>query len=338
MIVAGRAVIVWAAAFWPALLIWGTVQVAAGPSPELTALDHDKQTMAAELARQVAYCSARQDTSHPAFKGCIDWHSAVHGVWALLAYQRATGDAQYAPLVGSILNKEALSQERAHLKQSPLFEMPYGRAWFLRLAIEHHRLTGSEDLLPFADEVAFSLRDFYRRRGIDRLAGAYQSASWALINLLDYARHRHLAELEAEVRDAVKTNFVDVEPKCASVRERGEFMAICSNWAALVARVLTREDYAPWLEKFIAMNGLPTPLVHPDSDHEFGLNFSRAWGLWDMYAASGRADVAAAYAAHLKAGYLPASNWRGSYQAVGHWVAQFGLFALQPLFGPEAGR
>ncbi len=335
--VAGRAVIVGAAILWMALLTGGTVR-AAGPPAEIAALEHDKQAMAAGLARQVAYCSARQDTSHPAFKGCIDWHSAVHGVWALLAYQRATGDTQYASLVGSILTREALSQERAHLKQLPLFEMPYGRAWFLRLAIEHHRLTGSEDLLPFADEVAFSLRDFYRRRGIDRFSGAYESASWALINLLDYARRRHLDDLEAEVTDAVRKNFVEVEVKCATNRERGEFMAICSNWAALVSRVLAREDYVPWLDRFIAMNGLPTPLTRSDSDHEFGLNFSRAWGLWDMYAASGRADVAAAYAAHLKAGYQPASNWRGSYQAVGHWVAQFGMFALQPLFGPEAGR
>jgi len=338
MIVAGKAVILRAAVFWLGLLVGGTVLAAAEPPPELAALDHDKQPMAAELARQAAYCSGRQDTSHPAFKGCIDWHSAVHGVWALLAYQRATGDTKYAALVGSILNKERLSQERAHLRQAPLFEMPYGRAWFLRLAIEHHRLTGSEELLPFADEVASSLRDFYRGRRIDRFSGAYQSASWALINLLDYARHRHLAELEAEVKDAVKKNFVDVDPTCAAGRERGEFMAICSNWAALVSRVLSREEYAAWLEKFIAINGLPAPLTRPDSDHEFGLNFSRAWGLWDIYAASGRADVASAYAAHLKAGYQPASNWRGSYQAVGHWVAQFGLFALQPLFGPVAGR
>jgi len=338
MIVAERSVIVRAAVILAALLMGGTVQAVAEPPLELAALDHDKRTMAAELARQAAYCSARQDTAHPAFKGCIDWHSSVHGVWALLAYQRATGDAQYAALVASILNKDALAQERASLRQAPLFEMPYGRAWFLRLAIEHHRLTGADDLLPFADEVAFSLRDFYRRRGIDRFSGAYQSASWALINLLDYARHRNLAELEAEVKDAVRKNFVDVEPKCTAERERGEFMAICSNWAALASRVLTRDDYGPWLARFIAVNGLPGPVTHPDNDHEFGLNFSRAWGLWDMYAASGRADVSAAYAAHFRAGYRPASNWRGSYQAVGHWVAQFGLFALQPLFGPEDGR
>lgn len=335
---AGKAVIFRAAVGLAALVIGGTGRAAAEPQRDLAALDHDKRTMAAELARQVAYCSGRRDTPHPAFKGCIDWHSAVHGVWALLAYQRATGDAQYAALVGSILNKDALAQERAHLRQAPLFEMPYGRAWFLRLAIEHHRLTGSAELLPFADEVAVSLRDFYRRRGVDRFSGAYQSASWALINLLDYARHRHLSALEAEVTESVRKSFIDVDPKCAADRERSEFMAICSSWAALASRVLTHDEYAPWLDRFIAINGLPAPLVHPDSDHEFGLNFSRAWGLWDMYAASGRADVAAAFAAHLAAGYQPASNWRGSYQVVGHWVAQFGLFALQPLFGAEDGR
>jgi hypothetical protein len=42
--------------------------------------------------------------------------------------------------------------------------------------------------------------------------------------------------------------------------------------------------------------------------------------------------------AHFNNAFAPASNWRGNYMAVGHWVAQFGLFALQPLFGPEAGR
>lgn len=337
MIVADMAGIVRVAICLAVILIGGTAHAADTPK-ELVALDHDKATIAAELARQVAYCSGRPDTSNPAFKGCIDWHSSVHGVWALLAYQRATGDAHYAALVNSILNKDALAQERAHLAKAPSFEMPYGRSWFLRLAIEHHRLTGSDELLPFADDVAFSLRDYYRRRGVDRFSGAYRSASWAMINLLDYARHRHLAELEAEVKGLVVKNFVDVDPKCAVARERSEFMAVCTNWAALVSRVLSREDYGPWLDRFIAANGLPVPLNEADTDHEFGLNFSRAWGLWDMYAASGRADVAASYAAHFEAGYKPASNWRGSYEAVGHWVAQFGLFALQPQFGPVAGR
>jgi len=309
---------------------------------ELTPLVERKQTIAAALARQVAYCSSRRDTDHPAFKGCVDWHSSVHGVWALVAYQRATGDSQYAPLVASILDRQALAREREHLRQSATFEMPYGRAWFLRLAIEHGKLTGTDDrakdLLPFADDVAASLQNYYRGRRVDRFAGAYKSDSWALINLIDYARYRHLADLEADVTGWVKKDFVEVDPKCPPASERGEFMAVCTNWAALVARVLDRADYAAWLDRFIAVNGLPSPVAQADSDHEFGLNFSRAWGLWDMYDKSGRADVAKAYAAHFDRGFSPDTNWRGSYMAVGHWVAQFGMFAVQPLFGPEKGR
>src|SRR5262249_49432385 len=149
---------------------------------------------------------------------------------------------------------------------------------------------------------------------------------------------RQLGELECEATCWINKSFVDMEPTCAYERERGNFMAICTNWAALVSRVLEAQQYAGWLDRFIAANGLPSPIVHANGDHELGLNLSRAWGLWDMYAQSGRADVAEAYAAHLDRGLTPSSNWRGSYMVVGHWVAQFGMFAMQPLFGPERGR
>jgi Protein of unknown function (DUF2891) len=321
-----------------AVMVGGTAPAGAEIPAALASLQQQRESIAADLARQAAYCSQRQDTQHPAFKGCVDWHSAVHGVWALVAYQRATGDRQYAPVVSSILVKDALAREREHLRQSPQFEMPYGRAWFLRLAIDHHKLTGADDLAAFADEVASSMRNYYRARAVDRFSGAYGSDSWALINLFDYARYRHLTELEADVAGWIRTGFVAVDPKCSYDRERGEFMAICTNWAALAARVLDRPAYAEWLDKFIATNGLPSPVVRPNDDHEFGLNFSRAWGLWDMYDRSGRTDILSAYAEHLQRGLMPASNWRGSYMAVGHWVAQFGMFAAQPLFGPEAGR
>jgi DUF2891 family protein len=316
----------------------GSVAMAAQVPPSLVPLLEQKEDIASKLARQAAFCVQRRDTNHPAFKGCIDWHSAVHGVWALVAYERATGNRQYSSLVSSILTKDALEGEREHLRRSPEFEMPYGRAWFLRLAIDHHSLAGSDDLLPIADEVALSMRDYYRRRTIERLSDSYQSDSWALINLLDYAQHRNLSDLEAEVTSWVEKSFVTVDQKCPSKRERGEFMAICTNWAALVSRVLGRKEYSEWLDKFIEINGLPTPISRPVSDHDFGLNFSRAWGLWDMYDKTARLDVINAYAAHLDHGLIPASNWRGSYGAVGHWVAQFGMFAVQPLFGPKAGR
>src|SRR5262245_34376899 len=70
--------------------IFGSTTIRAQP-PSLAPLAERKNAIAADLARQAALCSARRDTDHFAFKGCIDWHSAVHGVWALLAYEKATG-------------------------------------------------------------------------------------------------------------------------------------------------------------------------------------------------------------------------------------------------------
>ncbi len=34
----------------------------------------------------------RRDTKHPAFCGCIDWHSSVHGAYGLLTAARLTGN------------------------------------------------------------------------------------------------------------------------------------------------------------------------------------------------------------------------------------------------------
>jgi hypothetical protein len=216
--------------------------------------------------------------------------------------------------------------------------MPYGRAWFLRLVIEHRALTDALDLVEFGDEVANSLRDHYTTHAIRRLSGSYGSASWALINLLDYARMRGNSELETQVVEWVRRHFIAVDQKCPAELERGHFMAVCTNWAALVARVLEKDEYLQWLERFVQLNGIPAAVKTPAGAHHFGLNFSRAWGLWDIYAKSGREDIAIAYADHLNHGFSPKSNWSGDYRAVGHWVAQFGMFAAQGLHGPRPGR
>lgn len=304
----------------------------------LSPLLERKADVASRLAAQAAFCSSRKDTRHTAFRGCIDWHSAVHGVWALVAYQRATGDEKHAALISSILAKDKVQAERRFLRRRPTFEMPYGRAWFLRLALDHERLTGSPQLRDMADEVAASMRDYFLQVGIDPRSGSYDSDSWALLNLIDYARHRKLDELRAEVEGWVRSRFASPEPNCPYRLERGHFMAVCSNWAALVSRIMDREMFTAWFDRFAKINGLPSPVLTPRSSHHYGLNFSRAWGLWDIYDKTGRTDVADAYASHFAKGFSPKSNWSGDYRSVGHWVAQFGMFALQPLFGPEKGR
>jgi hypothetical protein len=300
------------------------------------ALAKSKATIASHLAEPIAACVAKTDTDHPAFHGCIDWHSSVHGTWALVAYGRATKDKKYDELVRSVLTPEGIRAELEHLAQNPDFEMPYGRAWFLRLMIELNGAKQYRFLDKAGDEVARSILANYRSRGLSPHARDYASASWAMMNVIDYARAKKLPDIEREAVEMVRAAFLE-KPSCEPRMETG-FMAVCTNWAALVSRVLPREAFVTWLQGADLNLASATPITDPESAHQSGLNFSRAWGFWDIYAATGDAAYAAQYARHFEQTFNEEDQWKGDYQRVGHWVAQFGVFALQPQFGARDGR
>jgi hypothetical protein len=306
---------------------------------DLASLQARRAEIAADLASTVRQCVVRKDTSHAAFHGCIDWHSAVHGTSALIVYGRMTGDSQDAALIASALAPEKIAAERQLLRARPGFEMPYGRAWFLRLAVEHALGHGSDALRPMAEDVLSSMLDHYRRQPPDPRRGSYGSDSWALINMHDYAVHSGNASALGAIRAKVNGHFVQQGSGCDYALETGEFMAVCSNWAWLVSKVLEGDEFDAWAEGFFKRSGLPQPVTRPGNWHHHGLNFSRAWGLWQLYAASGRASAReaylAAYLAHFRETYETPRLWRGSYEGVGHWVPQFGMLALQPLFGED---
>lgn len=300
----------------------------------------DKMAIAEALAGAVREAVVRQDTDHIAFHGCIDWHSAVHGTWALTAYTRMTGDRQYMPLIASILAPEKIAAERSFIAERPDFEMPYGRAWFLRLAMEHSRAFHSAALQPMAEDVLASLLETYARRAPEAGRGSYGSDCWALINMYDYAQSAGHAPALHAVSGWVRDHFVRYSGVYDDTVEHGHFMAVGTNWAWLVSRVLEQGEFDRWAEAFFARSGLPQPVTQLVNWHHHGLNFSRAWGLWGLHAASGSADAKAAYLAaytqHFRESYDKPELWRGSYRGVGHWVPQFGMLALQPLFGEEA--
>jgi hypothetical protein len=188
-----------------------------------------------------------------------------------------------------------------------------------------------------ADEVLASMLGCYRvQRRPDPRRGSYQSDSWALINMLDYAVWSGNAAAETAIRGLVEAHFLDPGSGCDYALEAGHFMAVATNWAWLVGKVLAQDDFDRWQRSFLAgTGGLPRPVSRPLGWHHHGLNFSRAWGLWALAAtlAKGQAREAclAAYAAHFRASYDTPALWRGSYRGVGHWVPQFGMLALQPL-------
>lgn len=319
------------------LALWPGPAAATSPTL-LQRLDAGRDGIAEALTGPIAACLARRDSDHPAFHGCIDWHSSVHAAWALLAYERATGDRRHAALVDATLAPQRLALERAELARRPRFEMPYGRAWFLRLALEHGRTRSSQALVAFADEVAAGLLAWLEAVGPDPWARDYRNQSWALVNLLDYAAYRGDPALAARARAFARNGFLALDRPCDPERQRGGFMATCLVLAMVATRVLGPSEIGGWLWQALPGLDRVRPIRDPRGAHEHGLNFSRAWGLWEVRESVGFDRAGQIYAMHFRQAYDDREGWDGDYRRVGHWVAQFGMFALQPLFAPEAGR
>src|SRR3989441_10483315 len=81
---------------------------------------------------------------HPAFYGCYDWHSSVHGHWMLVRLLRLFPDLperqQIRDLLTEHLSEKNLQAEAAYFSQPnrQSFERTYGWAWLLKLAEELH--------------------------------------------------------------------------------------------------------------------------------------------------------------------------------------------------------
>ncbi len=284
--------------------------------------------MAHALAEQAAYCAARADTAHPVFHGCVDWHSAAHAHYALTAYERLTGDRAHAAFLDGSLSRDGLAAERADMLARPDFERPYGRAWFLRLYVERKAAHGDDRLAPLARDIAQSLVDLYLDQAPDPNARDYRSASFALINLLAYGRAEGDAAITGFVERTVRAQFMAPDARCNLADEPRGFLSTCASWAWLVAETATPAEFAVWYAAWNPGIETWTPIAAPANAHQYGKNFSRAWGLAALYKATGDARYRALYCAHRDAGYAQWDAMKNDYMAVGHWVAQFGMLAL----------
>ncbi len=291
-------------------------------------LPHWADLLAAVPAQHIR----RHDTIHPAFHGCIDWHSACHAAWALLAHRGMTGDARYEAIVDDVLMPAKLAAEAADLAARPEFEMPYGRAWLLRLALEDRRVTGSTRLTFFAREVASSLVENYRKKSPQPFLREYASPCWALTCLSDYAQSENRADLSDFFRTTAAQMASDLD-RLPAVNDEGtwpDFMAVTPNFCDL----LVRAGAAP-VEMVMKKAGQRllalAPVTAPTRPHHYALNFSRGWALIGLYEAAGDERLLSLALDHIEMNLHHPSWWRGDYRAVSHWVPQFGMFALQRL-------
>lgn len=288
------------------------------------------------LATTIEQGVLRQDTTHPAFCGCIDWHSSVHGVWALLAAARLTGKQEWVHVAESILQPERLEGERHSLNKGELdHELPYGFSWFLKLAQERERWSGKTDLLPLASEIAERLESWIFGLSDEAVIWQtqnrkYGNLSWAVLKLWEWSRWKSSAALSEKLAGFTADRLLPLHRELPpSLDEQTDefFPAFLHRTRAILAMVDPKAAKV-WLSSYDQERIPLEPLKTAPFPHSAGLNFSRSWGFWDLYTHTGNAFYREQFARHVVTHMNLPQYWREDYAKYGHWVAQFGVYAI----------
>ncbi len=297
---------------------------------------------------------ARPRDAHPAFYGCFDWHSSVHGHWlmvrALKLYPDLPDAAKLRAVLDVQLSTTAVAGELAYLSRPSrkAFERTYGWAWLLKLD-EELRLWDDPDarrweaaLRPLSAEFARRYESFLPKLTYPLRVGTHPNTAFALAFGLDYARAAGDKELEALLLERAKTYFAADKDYPAAWEPGGEdFFSPALIEADLMRRVYAPKEFAKWLDAFLPALGrggpksLTTPAVVTDrSDprivHLDGLNLSRAWCLRGIAAGLPAGDARVPELEALARRHLDATLPHvasGAYEGE-HWLATFALFAL----------
>src|SRR6201988_5469953 len=136
----------------------------------------------------------------PAFYGCYDWHSSVHGHWLLVRLLRTFPNASFAAQARDALRKsltpENLKQEAAYLRGEgrASFERPYGLAWLLQLCAELREWDDDQaremaaNLRPLEDAATERLKTWLPKLSHPVRIGEHDQTAFGLGLMLDYAR------------------------------------------------------------------------------------------------------------------------------------------------------
>src|SRR5438105_12329025 len=136
----------------------------------------------------------------PAFYGCYDWHSSVHGHWLLVRLLRTFPDAPFAAAARDALAKsltaENLKREAAYIRGEgrASFERPYGFAWLLQLCAElrewddEQARAMSVNLRPLEDAAVERLKTWLPKLSHPVRVGEHDQTAFGLGLILDYAR------------------------------------------------------------------------------------------------------------------------------------------------------
>jgi hypothetical protein len=290
----------------------------------------------------------------PAFFGCYDWHSSVHGHWLLARVARLLPDAPLAAEARAALARSLtpgnLAAEVRYLegKGRVGFERPYGLAWLLQLGAELREWDSPEArgwsaaLAPLEKASLARIAGWLPKLTRPIRIGEHSQTAFSLGLALDWARVAGDAQTEALIVSRSR-DFYGKDRSCPLGYEPSgeDFLSPCLAEADLMRRVLPTDEFARWLSDFLP--GLPedgssawlepgvvTDPSDPKLAHLDGLNLSRAWMLDGIAAGLPRGDLRvaglrAAARVHREKGLAAVT---GEHYEGGHWLGTFAVYLV----------
>jgi hypothetical protein len=291
---------------------------------------------------------------HPAFYGCYDWHSAVHGHWMLAHILKKFPDLPEAKEIRAVLNEHLTAGnikaevDYFNRREAKSFERPYGWSWLLKLAEELHgwddadAKTWSVALKPLADLIAKRYVEYFPKQSYPIRAGVHSNTAFGLTFAHDYARTVGDKTLRELIEERAKAYYgKDIDAPARWEPDGADFLSPSLCEADLMRRVLPPAEFRDWFHKYMpgAAKGEPKSLFEPATVtdrtdpqlvHLDGLNLSRAWcmrGITSSLPADdpARKTLATSARKHAEAGLKHVAS--GDY-AGEHWLASFAVQML----------
>jgi hypothetical protein len=354
------------------LLLFASLSVSAQVTEPTTAHDSLSESQASHFAKLALKCVTKEYPNkpehvlndagdvqnpkalHPAFYGCYDWHSSVHGHWMLVRLLRLFPNLPEAPAIRQALDDnlraENILVETAYLKQKnrQSFERTYGWAWLLKLAEELSLSSDSQaktwyrNLQPLADALVESYLLFLPKQTYPIRTGVHPNTAFGLAFAFDYARASGNEKLTRLITERSRSYYANDRNYPGAWEPGGEdFFSPALMEADLMRRVLPPAEFRRWFDRFLPQlaSGIPATLLRPAtvtdrSDpklvHLDGLNLSRAWCMRSIASVLPPSDPARrvlvnSARAHARDALAHVAS--GDY-AGEHWLASFAVYLL----------
>lgn len=283
----------------------------------------------------------------PAFYGCYDWHSSVHGHWLLVRLARQfpqdplARDARRA--LAQSLTPANIAQEVKYLNDEgrSSFERAYGLAWLLQLAAELKEWDDPEArqwyaaLRPLEQAVTARIAAWLPKLDRPIRTGEHNNTAFAMGLMLDYSRITGNAAFGKLVEARARDYYLKDRNCPLTYEPSGEdFLSPCLAEADTMRRLLPQAEFVPWFNAFLPSIDLEVTRVVDVTDgklyHLAGLNLSRAWMLEGILSklpgADARRQRLTALAGTLREAGLESIS--SEHYEGGHWLGSFAVYLV----------